>query len=211
MQLPTHLVGMQSTRTVFSLHSKDYSEEELALLNSIRVTYLYIMHAGKKSLIVLCSIIAITAFAFVYANRKRKEQTKTNQDPQYLIEARKNVIGVWYDVESPLDVVEFTQDGRVIYRNKELIEEKDQNGNIIYRNRDLPEGRAKYEIVNKTPICGEDVYVNESEKTMFLVETDDDGIEDCFYFWIGERDGKLAFTTMGVGANGNSQTAYIKK
>ncbi|MFM7357903.1 MAG: hypothetical protein ACKO1T_04925 [Sediminibacterium sp.] len=169
------------------------------------------MRAGKISLIVLCSIIAITAFAFVYANRKRKEQTKTNQDPQYLIEARKNIIGVWYDVESPLDVVEFTQDGRVIYRNKELIEEKDQNGNVIYRNRDLPEGRATYKIVNTTPICGSNVYVNESEKTMFLVETDDDGFEECFYFWIGERDGKLAFTTMGVGANGNSQTAYIKK
>jgi hypothetical protein len=46
---------------------------------------------------------------------------------------------------------------------------------------------------------------------MFLVETDDDGFEDCFYFWIGERDGKLAFTVMGVGANGNSQMSYRKK
>ena len=169
------------------------------------------MQAGKISLIVLCSIIAITAFAFVYANRKRKEQTKTNQDPQYLIEARKNVIGVWYDVESPLDVVEFTQDGRVIYRNKELIEEKDKNGNVIYRNRDLPEGRAKYEIVNKTPICGEDVYVNESEKTMFLVETDD-GIEECYYFWVGvDYNNKPALEISGVGANGNSHRAYRKK
>ena len=110
-----------------------------------------------------------------------------------------------------MDVVEFTQDGIVIYRNKELITEKAQDGTIIYRNRDLPEGKAKYKIINTTPICGKDVYVNESEKTMFLVETDDDGFEDCFYFWIGERDGKLAFTRMGVGANGNSQMSYIKK
>ena len=40
------------------------------------------MHAGKTSLIVVCSIIAIATFAFVYANCKSKEQTKTNQDPQ---------------------------------------------------------------------------------------------------------------------------------
>ncbi|MFN5428382.1 MAG: hypothetical protein ACK5BO_10120, partial [Bacteroidota bacterium] len=66
------------------------------------------MHAGKTSLIVVCSIVAIAAFAFVYANRQGKEQANSNQDPQYLIEARKNIIGVWYDVESPLDVVEFT-------------------------------------------------------------------------------------------------------
>ena len=59
------------------------------------------MHAGKISLIVVCSIIAIAAFAFVYANRKSKEQTKTNQDPQYLIEARKNIVGVWYEEDNP--------------------------------------------------------------------------------------------------------------
>ncbi|MFN4975986.1 MAG: hypothetical protein ACK5GV_12130 [Bacteroidota bacterium] len=170
------------------------------------------MQAGKISLIVLCSIIAITAFAFVYPNRQGKEQTNPNQDPQYLIEARKNVIGVWYDVESPLDVVEFTQDGRVIYRNKELITEKLQDGTIVHRNHDLPEGRATYKIVNTTPICESNVYVNESKKTMFLVETDDDGFESCYYFWIGvDDDNKPALTTSGVGANGNSQMSYRKK
>ncbi len=170
------------------------------------------MYAGKTSLIVVCSIIAIAAFAFVYANRQRKEQANSNQDPQYLIEARKNVIGVWYDVESPLDVVEFTQDGIVISRNKELKTEKDQNGTIIYRNHDLPEGRATYKIVNTTPICGKDVYVNESEETMFLVETDDDGFETCYYFAIGVDDNnKPALTKSGVGANGNSHRAYRKK
>jgi hypothetical protein len=28
MQIPTHLVDLQSTHTVFSLHSKDYAEEK---------------------------------------------------------------------------------------------------------------------------------------------------------------------------------------
>jgi hypothetical protein len=28
MQIPTHLVGMQFTRTVFSFYSKDYAEEK---------------------------------------------------------------------------------------------------------------------------------------------------------------------------------------
>jgi hypothetical protein len=170
------------------------------------------MQAGKISLIVLCSIIAITAFAFVNANRKSKEQTNSNQDPQYLIEARKNVIGIWYDVESPLDVVEFTQDGRVIYRNKELITEKLQDGTIVHRNRSLPEMTAKYKIVNTTPICESNVYVNESKETMFLVETDDDGFEECYYFAIGVDDNnKPVLGISGVGANGNSHRAYRKK
>lgn len=170
------------------------------------------MHGVKTSLIVLLSIIVFAAFAFLYSRSRDKELINTNQDPQYLIEARKNIIGVWYDVESPLDVVEFTQDGIVIYRNKELITEKAQDGTIIYRNRDLPEGKAKYKIINTTPICENDVYVNESKKTMFLVETDDDGFEFCYYFWIGvDDDNKPAFTRMGVGANGNSQMSYRKK
>jgi hypothetical protein len=156
-------------------------------------------------------IITSTAIVFSRGGLKNSDVAYTSQDPQYLIEARKNVIGVWYNVESPLDVVEFTRDGRVIYRNQELITEKLQDGTIVHRNRSLPEMTAKYKIVNTTPICESNVYVNESKKTMFLVETDDDGIEECFYFWIGERDGKLAFTRMGVGANGNSQMSYRKK
>ena len=153
------------------------------------------MHGVKTSLIVLLSISVFAAFAFLYPKSRDKELINTNQDPQYLIEARKNIIGVWYDVESPLDVVEFTQDGT-----------------IIYRNHDLPEGRATYKIVNTTPICGKDVYVNESEKTMFLVETDDDEFESCYYFWIGmDDDNKPALTTSGVGANGNSHMSYRKK
>ena len=64
------------------------------------------MHAGIKSLIVLCSIIAITTFAFVYANRQGKEQTKTNQDPQYIIEAREIIIGVWYEKDNPNNILE---------------------------------------------------------------------------------------------------------
>jgi hypothetical protein len=169
------------------------------------------MKNRKIFLIGFSLFLIIASAALVFSKSYLSNLNVTNQDPHYLIEARKNIIGVWYDVESPLDVVEFTKDGIVIYRNKELITEKAQDGTIIYRNRDLPEGKAKYKIINTTPICGKDVYVNESEKTMFLVETDDDGFEDCFYFWIGERDGKLAFTRMGVGANGNSQMSYRKK
>jgi len=170
------------------------------------------MHGVKTSLIVLLSIIVFGAFACVYSSRQSIEQTHVHQDPQYLIEARKNIIGVWYDVESPLDVVEFTQDGMVIYRNKELITEKAQDGTIIYRNRDLPEGKAKYKIINTTPICEKDVYVNESMETMFLVETDDEVFETCYYFTIGVDDNKKPFfTKSGVGANGNSHMSYRKK
>lgn len=168
---------------------------------------------NRKIFLLVFSLFSIViSAALVFSKDYRSNLHVTNQDPQYLIEARKNVIGVWYDVESPLDVVEFTQGGIVISRNKELRKEKDQNGTIIYRNHDLPEGRAMYKIVNTTPICGKDVYVNESEETMFLVETDDDGFETCYYFAIGVDDNnKPALTKSGVGANGNSHRAFRKK
>jgi hypothetical protein len=168
---------------------------------------------NRKIFLIIFSLFSIIiSAALVFSKDYRSNLNVTNQDPQYLIEARKNVIGVWYDVESPLDVVEFTQDGTIIYRNKELKTEKDQNGTIIFRNHDLPEGRAKYKIVNTTPICGSNFYVNESEKTMFLVETDDDGFESCYYFWIGVDDNnKPAMEISGVGANGNSHRAFRKK
>ena len=170
------------------------------------------MKNRKIVLIVFSVFSVIISAALVFSKGYRSNLNVTNQDPQYLIEARKNVIGVWYDVESPLDVVEFTQGGIVIYRNKELRTEKDQNGTIIYRNHDLPEGRATYKIVNTTPICGKDVYVNESKETMFLVETDDDGFETCYYFAIGVDDNnKPALTKSGVGANGNSHMSFRKK
>jgi len=46
MQMPTHLVGMQFTRTVFSFHSKDYAEEKmmLAQFNQSKVS---LYHAGR--------------------------------------------------------------------------------------------------------------------------------------------------------------------
>ena len=79
------------------------------------------MHAGKTSLIVVCSIVAIAAFTFVYANRQRKEQTNSNQDPQYLIEARKNIIGVWETEDVPGFLVEYRSDGTMIKNTPVLL------------------------------------------------------------------------------------------
>jgi len=120
------------------------------------------MQAGKISLIVLCSIIAIAAFAFVYATRQSKEQTKTNQDPQYLIEARKNIIGIWYQEDYPNNVWEFTTNGTLICKNV-------NNRQKIFA----------YKIVNTSPICGYEVEVDEEKETMYLIKTEEDGTEEC--------------------------------
>ena len=149
------------------------------------------MHAGKISLIVVCSIIAIAAFAFVYANRKSKEQTKTNQDPQYLIEARKNIVGVWYEEDNPKNWVEYTIGGT------ELI------------HKDGYDSKFRYKIVNTTPLCDEEVEVDINKETMYLQSTyEDDKFELCReIIFIDKKQLNLA----PVGMYNNRVKVYIKK
>ena len=149
------------------------------------------MHAGKISLIVVCSIVAIAAFAFVYANRQRKEQTKTNQETQYLIEARKNIIGVWETEDVPGFLVEYRSDGTMIKKYPGSSEEIE-----------------RFKIINTTPVCGEDVDVDLSKQTMYIQETDDDNDDFCqrIYFI---TDKQLVVGPLGMFSH--KRTAYRKR
>ncbi len=149
------------------------------------------MHAGKISLIVVCSIVAIAAFAFIYANRQRKEQANSNQDPQYLIEARKNIIGVWETEDVPGFLVEYRSDGTMIKKYPES-----------------PEIIVRFKIINTTPVCGEDVDVDISKQTMYIQQTDDDNDDFCqgIYFI---TDKQLVLGPLGMFSH--KRTAYRKK
>lgn len=146
-------------------------------------------------LIVLPAIFIIASAAVVFSNNFRNKLTATFQEPQYLIEARKNIIGVWYDKEDPKSTVEFNKDGSMIYR---------------YENE--PDERISYKIVNTTPICGKEVLVDETKKTMYFIETDNDKIDGCYSLKIFENDDnktEIALWALDMGANGI--TNYVKK
>jgi hypothetical protein len=147
------------------------------------------MHGVKTSLIVLLSIIVFAAFAFLYSRSRDKELINTNQDPQYLIEARKNIIGVWSSDDFPENTWEFKANG-------ELKITRDTNG-VIYK--------YSYKIVNISPICGYDVDVDEQEKTMYVVQKNkEDGRESCSELRFFPVNKRIGLWSLGMGANGNS-------
>jgi hypothetical protein len=153
------------------------------------------MYGGKTSIIVLFSIIAIAFFTFEYSKSRGKELVNENQDPQYLIEAREKIVGVWYEVDNPNNIIELNNVGLMFYRNE-----------------NEPEERCSYKIINTTPICGKEVLVDETKKTMYFIETDNDNIDACYSLKIFQNDDnktEMALWALDMGANGI--TNYIKK
>ena len=117
----------------------------------------------KKTFFILLTVsIAITAVVFVFSNNHRNKQNATSQDPQYIIEARKNIIGIWYQEGHPDNVWEFTT-----------------NGTLVCKNVDNQQKNLSYKIVNTSPICGYKVEVDEGKETMYLITTEEDGTEEC--------------------------------
>ena len=117
----------------------------------------------KKTFFILLTVsIAITAVVFVFSNNHRNKQNATSQDPQYIIEARKNIIGIWYQEGHPDNVWEFTT-----------------NGTLVCKNVDNQQKNLSYKIVNTSPICGYNVDVDEKLETMYLITTEEDGTEEC--------------------------------
>ena len=117
----------------------------------------------KKTFFVLLTVsIAITAVVFVFSNNHRNKQNATSQDPQYIIEARKNIIGIWYQEGHPETVWEFTT-----------------NGTLVCKNVDNQQKNLSYKIVNTSPICGYKVEVDEGKEPMYLITTEEDGTEEC--------------------------------
>ena len=154
----------------------------------------------KKTFFVLLTVsIAITAVVFVFSNNHRNKQNATSQDPQYLIEARKNIIGIWEQEGHPDFVWEFTTNGTLVCKNE---------GNI--------QSTLSYKIVNISPICGYNVDVDEKLETMYLITTEEDGTEECndLRFPSGYpsdyQNKKICLTALGT-ASIDAATIFNKK
>jgi hypothetical protein len=153
------------------------------------------MKNKKILLIVLSTILIIASAAVVFSNNLRNKLTATFQEPQYIIEAREKIIGVWYEKDNPNNILELNNVGFVFYRNE-----------------NEPEARYSYKIVNTTPVCGKEVLVDETKKTMYFIETDEDNIDGCYSLKIFENDDnktEMALWALDMGANGI--TNYVKK
>ena len=154
----------------------------------------------KKTFFILLTVfIAITAVAFVFSNNHRNKVNTSFQDPQYIIEARKNIIGIWEHEEYPDFVWEFTTNGTLVCKNEGKIQKT-----------------LSYKIVNISPICGYNVDVDEKLETMYLITTEEDGTEECddLRFPSGYpsdyQNKKICLTALGT-ASIDAATIFNKK
>jgi hypothetical protein len=148
------------------------------------------MKYKKTFFVILTTFITITAVAFVYSNIYKNRLNNTFQEPQYILEARKNIVGVWYQKDNPTIWVEYTISGT-----------EHMHGEGYDKISD-------YKIVNTTPICGEDVEVDEGKETMYLQCTSAAGDELCQEI-ISIDDKQLNLSP--VGPFSPQVTIYLKK
>ena len=147
------------------------------------------MKHKKIFFIVLTTFITITAGAFVYSIVYKNRLNNTFQEPQYILEARKNIVGVWYQEDNPKIWVEYTISGIEHMHGEDYDEKMD------------------YKIVNTTPICGEDVEVDEGKETMYL-QCNDGDYEFCQeIIYIDNKKLNLS----PVGPYSPRVTIYLKK
>ena len=153
------------------------------------------MKNKKLLLIVLSAILIIASAAVEFSNGNLNKLNATFQEPKYIIEAREKIIGVWYEKGNPNNILEINKVGF-----------------LFYRNENEPEERYTYKIVNTSPVCGKEVLVDETKKTMYFIETDNDNIDGCYSLKIFENDDnktEMALWALDMGANGI--TNYVKK
>ena len=153
------------------------------------------MKNKKLLLIVLSAIFIIASAAVEFSNGNLNKLNATFQEPKYIIEAREKIIGVWYEKGNPNNILEINKVGF-----------------LFYRNENEPEERYTYKIVNTSPVCGKEVLVDETKKTMYFIETDNDNIDGCYNLKIFENDDnktEMALWALDMGANGI--TNYVKK
>lgn len=153
---------------------------------------------GVKSLnkvISLSLVIVITTIAVVYSKNDNQVQNTISQEPAYITQAKKDIIGVWYDEEFPTTIWEFKEDGKL----------------ICHTRNNLPINRT-YRIVNTTPICGQDVEVDESKETMYLVTKDANNLVNCdILYFKGNQNQKMHLWSVGGRLSPDAITVFIKK
>lgn len=151
------------------------------------------MKTRKNFFVGLTIVIAITTAAVVYSKNHNQTLNTTSQEPVYITEAKKNIIGVWYQEDASTIIWEFKE-----------------NGTLICRSDEDPAETLTYKIVNTTPICGKDVDVDEKRETMYLVTKDADGIEECSDLAFHEKT-KAKMNLWAIGMSAEAITVFIKK
>ena len=146
-----------------------------------------------KIIIALTVFITYSKLNLIYSKKHNQTLNNTSQEPVYITEAKKNIIGVWYQEDASTIIWEFKE-----------------NGTLICRSDEDPAETLTYKIVNTTPICGKYVDVDEKRETMYLVTKDADGIEECSDLAFHEKT-KAKMNLWAIGMSAEAITVFIKK
>lgn len=109
------------------------------------------MKNSKKILILLVLILFPVISIILYSKSHNITNQSLSEVPDYLIEQRRNILGIWVNESDPKDRLEFKSNGV---------------GSEKY-DLDPPE-LFNYQIINTTPLCGYNTEVNELKKTSYL-------------------------------------------
>lgn len=137
-------------------------------------------------------ISLITTIAVVYSKNHNQTLNTTSQEPAYLIEQRKNIVGLWVNEYDSKDRIEFKS-----------------NGTGVIRYASEPAENFNYQIVNTTPQCGYQLTKEQIKTSSFLqtYEPEDATIIECkeIKFLSQER-----LIYVPVGDNPENRVSYIK-
>lgn len=140
-------------------------------------------------------ISLITTIAVVYSKNHNQVLNTSSQEPEYITQAKKDIIGVWYQEDEFSNILEFKE-----------------GGTLICRNAGEPALTFTFKIVNTTPICGQDVEIDESKETMYLVTKDENGLVHCdkLYFK-GNQNQRMHLWSLGGRLSPDAISVFIKK
>lgn len=115
-----------------------------------------------------------------------------SQVPAYIIEQRKNIVGLWVNESNPKDRLEFKKNG---------------TGVICYASE--PAENFNYQIVNTTPQCGYQLTQDQLKSSSFLqtYEPEDASTMECKEIKFLSKE-KLIYVS--VGDNPENRVIYIK-
>jgi hypothetical protein len=128
----------------------------------------------------------------VYSKNHNQTLNTTSQEPAYLIEQRKNIVGLWINEYDSKDRIEFKS-----------------NGTGLIRYASEPTENFNYQIVNTTPQCGYQFTQDHLKSLSFLqtYEPGDAANMECkeIKFLSQER-----LIYVSVGDNPENRVIYIK-
>ncbi len=139
----------------------------------------------------LCLILSIFAVDD-FSESVKLTNDSFSQVPAYIIEQRKNIVGLWVNDSNPKDRLEFKS-----------------NGKGVIRYASEPAENFNYQIVNATPQCGYQLTQDQLKSLSFLqtYEPEDASTMECKEIKFLSQE-KLIYVS--VGDNPENRVIYIK-